>query len=446
MIPPFIARRIKLRSSLVRIVDNLGWLLAERAMHIVIGLLVGIWVARYLGPEQFGLVNFASAFVALFGTFAVLGLKGIVVRDVVRHPETSGATLGTAAALHVIGGLFAFAAVFWTIQLVRPDDAQARLVGVILGAALLFKVSDVAEYWFEAKVQSKYVVWARNSALLTIAAVKIVLILLQAPLIAFAWAMFAETALAASAVAAAFAIRGPPLRDLGARQRRARSLLKDSWPLIPAGLAISGYMTIDQIMLGQMIGDTAVGIYSAATRLSVIWYFIPAAVVASVFPALLKAKQRSESLYYERLQRLCDLMVILALTVAIPMTFLSEQIVMFLFGPAYEGSGAVLAIHIWASVFVFVGLAGGRWYLAENRQILTLQRTVVGFLLNVLLNLALIPGYGVLGAAIATIVSQGFVGLLFDAVQRETRSLFLIKIRALNVFDSIRRMFLRSSL
>jgi PST family polysaccharide transporter len=198
-------------------------------------------------------------------------------------------------------------------------------------------------------------------------------------------------------------------------------------------------MKIDQIMLGQMVGDQAVGIFSAATRISEVWYFIPMVVVSSIFPAILNAKEQSKELYHKYLQRLYALMVWMSIAVALPMTFLAIPLVEILYGKAYLESGIILSIHIWASVFVFLGVASSRWILAENRQILSLQRSLFGMLINVALNLLLIPLYGAIGAAVATVVAQFSVGMLFDVIQKETRPMFIMKIKAFNPCFIIRK-------
>jgi O-antigen/teichoic acid export membrane protein len=398
-----------------------------------VGMLVGVWIARYLGPEQFGLLSFAMAFTGLFGAIAALGLQGIVVRDIVRNPDCAQDTLGTAAVLQLIGGLVAYLLILIVIGSLRPDDALARGIVAVLGSMMLFNGSDIALYWFESHVQSKYVVWVQNGVFLAFAVIKVVLILQHAPLTTFVWAMFAEAAVVAALLLLMLSKRGLKLTTLRIGTERAKTLLKDSWPLLLSGAAIVIYMKIDQIMLGQMIGDEAVGIYSVALRLSEIWYFIPVMIVASVFPAILEAKKLSETQYYARLQKLYDLMVLLSVGVALPMTFLSTTIVTLLFGEAYAESGPVLAIHIWTAVFVFLGVASGKWFLAENRQILSFQRTALGAVVNVLLNLILIPGFGVIGAAMATVISQATAAWLFDLVQHETRSMFFMKIRSMNI-------------
>jgi len=286
-----------------------------------VGLVLGVWIARYLGPEQFGLFNFSTAFIGLFGAIAGLGLKDIVVRDIVRDPGSKEETLGTAAVLQFIGGLIAYGLILGTIFWLRPDDTLVKALVAILGSMMLFKASEVGVYWFESQVLSKYAVLAQNGSFLVFAAIKIGLILNNAPLTAFAWATMAEALMVALLLGVLLGLRGPRLHHLRITLERAKSLLKDSWPLMLSGIAIVIYMKIDQIMLGQIVGDEAVGIYSAAVRVSEVWYFVPVMIAASVFPAILEAKKRSEAQYYQRLQRLFDLMVWLSVIIALPMTF-----------------------------------------------------------------------------------------------------------------------------
>ena len=298
---------------------------------------------------------------------------------------------------------------------------------------MLFRFSDVALYWFESQVLSKYIVWIQNSCFLIFAVIKVGLILSHAPLLAFAWATAAEALLVAVLIFLMLGLRGPKLQQLRFSLLRAKSLLTDSWPLLLSGMAIMVYMKIDQIMLGQMLGDDAVGIYSAAVRISEVWYFIPVMIVASVFPAILEAKKRDEAQYIQRLQRLYDLMVWLSVAIALPMTFVSTPIVVALFGSAYAESGPVLAIHIWASVFVFLGVASSQWFVAESRQILSLQRTLLGAIVNVIMNFILIPSFGPIGAAISTVVAYAIAAFLSDAVQAETKGMFAMKLNSMNI-------------
>jgi O-antigen/teichoic acid export membrane protein len=434
IVPAFLLRRIAHRPNLVKIVDNIGWLFFDKVLRMGVGLLVVVWIARYLGPDQFGLFNFVSAFVGMFGAVAGLGLQSIVVREIVRDPACKEETLGTAAVLQLLGGLLAYGCVLGSIFLLRPEDTLAQLLVAILSSIMLFRFTDVALYWFESQVLSKYIVWVQNGCFLIFAVIKVGLILSNAPLLAFAWAIVAEALIVAVLVIFMLSLRGPKLQQLRFSLLRAKTLMADSWPLLLSGMAIMVYMKIDQIMLGQMLGDDAVGIYSAAVRISEVWYFIPMMIAASVFPAILEAKKRDEAQYLQRLQRLYDLMVWLSVAIALPMTFLSTPIVLALFGSAYAESGPVLAVHIWASVFVFLGVASSQWFVAENQQILSLQRTLLGAVINVILNFILIPHLGPLGAAVATVVAYAIVTFLSDAAQAETREMFAMKLNSLNIF------------
>jgi len=442
--PVFVRRRLAHRPNVVKILDNIGWMFIDKLLRMGVGLFVGVWVARYLGPDQFGSLSFATAFVSLFGAGAGLGLQGIVVRDIVRDPASKEVILGTAAVLKVFGGLLAYALMLTTILWLRPDDFLAKALVAIVGSTLLFQGSQVSLYWFESQVMSKYAVWVQIGSFLVFAAMKVALIINNAPLVAFAWATMAEALSVSLLLLVTFGLRGPRLGQLRVSLPRAKRLLTDSWPLLLSGIVIMIYMKIDQIMLGQMVGNDAVGIYSAAVRISEVWYFIPAIIVASVFPAILEAKERSEKQYYQRMQHLYVLAVWLSVGIAVPMSFLSTPIVTLLFGGSFAASGLVLAIHSWALVFVFFGVVSNRWFVAENRQFLGFQRTLCGAIVNVLLNLFLIPKFGPSGAAAATLVAQFSVGFLFDSFQKETRRIFLMKLSGFSlqrIFMALRRIY-----
>jgi O-antigen/teichoic acid export membrane protein len=428
----FIFRPIAHRPNLVKIVHNISWLFFDKILRMGVGFFVGVWIVRYLGPEQFGLLSFATAFTALFGAFATLGLQGIVVRDIVRNPNCAPETLGTTAILQLIGGIATYLLVLVAITYLRPDDSIARTIVAMLGSTMLLKASEISVYWFESKVLSKHIVWVKNGVFLVFAIVKVILILQQASLNAFVWTMLAEAVVVAIILLGVLSKYGVLLTKFRVSIKRAKSLLKDSWPLLLSSVSITIYLQIDKIMLGHMIGDGAVGIYSVALLISELWYFIPTVIVASTFPAIIESKKRSEKQYYARLQKLFDLMIVISVGLALLTTFLSTSIVILLFGEAYRDAGIILSIHIWAAVFVFLGVASSQWFLAEGRQVLSLQQTVIGAFMNVALNLWLIPVYGAVGAALATLISHSVAAFFADLIYKETRKIFSMKVRALN--------------
>jgi len=432
-----IRKSFELRPNLIKIVENISWLLLDKFFRMGVGLIVGVWFARYFGPEKFGLFNYALAYVGLFTVLSGLGLQNIVVRDLVKYPSRKEEVLGTAGFMHLVGGVGAYGACLSVMLWLRQDDMLSVILVAILGLMLLTNASEIAQYWFESQVLSKYVVWVRNVVFAVFAIVKVILILNNFSLIAFAWTAVMELFVGGVLMLVALNWHGVKFKKMTVSINRAKLLILDSWPLLLSGIATVLYMKIDQIMLGQMIGDRAVGIYSAATRISEIWYFLPVGIVASVFPSILNAKTQDSSLFNERLQRLYCLMVWLAFVVAFPLTFGSKFIVTTLYGEAYAIAGSVLAIHVWASVFVFLGIAGSSWFIAENKQILGLQRTVAGAVINIILNIILIPRYHEIGAAYATLVAQMCVCLLYDVLIKETRPMFWMKIKAFNPFVMI---------
>lgn len=429
-LPGSLYAKIERRPNLLKILNNTAWLFSDKLLRAGLGLFVGVWVARYLGPEDFGLLSFAVAFVSLFSALSTLGLPGIVVRDIVSDPKGSVETLGSACVLQIVGGIIAFFAVLMLISILRPHDRSTLGVVTIIGLTLLLKGSESIKSWFESQVQSKYTVWAESSVFVVIAVIKMGFVLLGASLLAFVWITFVEGLMATIVLLAMYEWVGGGLRAWRFSLTRAHTLLQHSWPLILSGLAVMVYMRIDQIMLGQLLNDKAVGIYSAAVRISEAWYFIPMAIVGSVFPAILEARKSGEPLYLEKFQKLYDTLTVIALVVAIPVTFLADQIVVTLFGQEYLEAGTILSIHIWTALFVFLGVASGKWFLAENLQLLALHRVLWGVGVNIGLNMIWIPQYGGIGAAVATLVSQAVAALLIDVVHKETRFMFWMKLRA----------------
>jgi len=437
IIPSFIRRKIEHRPDLRRVVSNVGWLFFDKILRMGVGLFVGVWVARYLGPEQFGLFSFAIALVSLFGAFVVLGLPSIVVRDIVRNPSGKEVTLGTAAFLQLIGGVLSYAVLLACVFWLRTDDSLAILIVAIVGGVILFKTADIAIYWFESQVQSKYTVWVQSCVFIFFAISKIVLILMNASVIGFAWVALGEAVVVSVFMLVFMGRRGVPLKSLKVRLARAKELLNDSWPLLLSSVAVAIYMKVDQIMLASMKGDEVAGIYSAALRISEIWYFVPMVICASIFPAMLEARSYDKKIYYQRLQYLFDVMVWLSIMAAVFTTFFSDWIVIFLFGTEYADAGLVLAIHIWGAIFVFLGVASGQWFITENLQFLSFQRALLGLLINVLGNIILIPSYGAIGAAISTILSQAVAAWISDALQPRTRRIFIMKSKSFSPFSII---------
>lgn len=421
----------KIDPNLRKIIGNTGWLFSEKIFQMGFGLLVGAWVARYLGTEKFGTLNYVIALVALLSPVAKLGLDQIVVRDIARDRNCKEDTLGTSFLLKLGASFLTLMLVLVTIATLKPGNSEVLWLTGIISAGTVFKSFDSIEYWFRSQVQAKYVVWARNSAYIAINIVKIILIQLQAPLVTFAIALAVEQVLAAVGMIIAYQLTGNLIRAWKVNWVRIRSLLKDSYPLILSGIVIAIYMRIDQIMLGQMVGEAAVGVYSVAVKISELWYFIPNAIINSVFPSIVQAKEAGDAVYYKRLQKIFNLLVTMSYIFAIATTFLAPYIINLLYGKQYAEAAGILTISIWAGVFVSLGLARETWLTTEGLMKFSAATTAVGAVVNILLNSLLIGRYGATGAAIATVIAQMFASYLAGAFYPQTWAIFVRQTKAL---------------
>jgi O-antigen/teichoic acid export membrane protein len=431
-------KQLRSRQGFMRYFKNTSWLFAEKILRMIVGLFVGIWVARYLGPEQFGLFSYAQSFVGLFVAIAGLGLDGIIVRELVKDESKRDALLGTAFRLKVIGAFLVLIALAVAVNQSQQDSLTTLLIFTI-ASATVFQSFNVIDFYFQAKVLSKYVVYANIISLLISSIIKVGLILNEAPLLYFAYSVLFDSFVLACGFIYFYRHNKLLLSGWYFDKKLAKGLLKDSWPLILSGLVISIYMKVDQIMIKEMISVEAVGQYAAAVKISEAWYFIPMVIASSLFPAIIDAKKQSEALYYARLQKLYDLMVWMAIAIALPMTFLSDWVVNLLYGEQYNQAGSVLMIHIWTGVFVFLGVASGKWFTTENLQMLAFRRTFYGMVMNVVLNFILIPKYGAQGAAVATLISQIIAAYLSDLLNDKTKKMFIMKTKSFLMVSLIKK-------
>jgi PST family polysaccharide transporter len=417
-----------------RIAGNTVWLVIDRLVRMGLGVVVTVWVARYLGPAEFGSFNFAVSFVALFATLTTLGLDNIILREIVLDGSKAPEILGTGFSLRIAGSILAPLIAMLTVRLIQPNDRVAILLVSLMSIGLVFQSFDTIDFYFQSQVQSKLTVWAKNSAFLLMAGFRVLLIHLKAPLWTFAAAQVTELALGAAGLVVAYQWSGGRLSLWRARKQRAIELLTQSWPVILSGMAIMIYMRIDMVMLKVMQGDKATGIYAAATRVSEVWYFIPSAIVTSVSPAIIRARDNPD-LYYGRIGKLFTLMTALAVIIGSGIALSSHWIIHTLYSDAYMAAAPVLAVHVWASVFVFLGVAQAPWDFSENLLKLGFYRTLAGAIANVLINLVLLPKYSSMGAAIATVVSYAVSSVFANAFSSATRPIFFMQMRSFVLAD-----------
>ena len=274
MLDKLAALHQKLGAGMGLLIGNLVWLVSDLILPMGLGLWVGVWVATYMGPTQFGLLNYAIGFVSLFASATTMGLDTLVARDIARDPECQEETLGTALILQLAGGIITLLLAVTAIALVNPKDSLTLWLVGMVAAGTMFQSCETINFWFQSQVQSQYTAVAKNFVSLLVAGIRIGLILVQAPVIAFAWATLAEVALAGLAIALVYQSRGNNFKLWRVSWQRGKQLLQESGSLVLSSLAIFIYSKIDMIRLGS-VDQTELGYYAAAVKLSEICDLLP---------------------------------------------------------------------------------------------------------------------------------------------------------------------------
>ncbi|MBI1283652.1 MAG: oligosaccharide flippase family protein [Thiobacillus sp.] len=419
---------------------NLNWLFADRILRIVGSLVIGIWVARYLGPGNFGLLNFALSFVALFGMVGRLSIDQVAVRELTKFPEREKEILGSTFRLKLWGSLAATVLVLPAAWLAQPDNPLFLLLVAIMAFGILFNALDAIDIFYQARVLSKYVVQARSIAFLILSAIRVGLIFGNFSVLWFALASTMEIALYAGLLV--WIYRHKEGRGSGWNWQRstARHLIKDGWPLIAGSLLFILHTRIDQVMIGQMLGEVHVGLYSAAISISEAWMFVPVLIVQAVMPYFVQLRESDPTGYRHRLIQLYSAMFWAGVAVGIITMLIGQRAIVFLFGEAYSGASAPLVLIIWTGIFVAQALVRGIWVISENLQLFRLFSSLIAVPINIVLNLFWIQKYGIEGAAAASLISIGVGTWLVPLIFKPMRQSNLDMMRSMNP----RYLFVRS--
>lgn len=410
---------------------NTSWLFIDRVVRLGAVFVTGIAVAKALGPEQFGVLNYASGFVGLFFALTTMGLDEIVVRDLVRHPGRRDEILGSSALLKLLGALVLVTAVFIG-TFVNHMDRTKTLMVMIIAAAELLKPAMVVEYYFLA--QHKAAKYAQVNMFQTLAACgfRVLLIVLDAPLVWFAWSYVVEMLVYVAFSAIYYQSEGLLVRAWRSTAPMVKELLQQSWPLIVFGLGLYVQAKIDQVMifdvlkhtLGEKQANEEAGQYAAALKMIEALGFLPVIVQKALAPAITRAKLEDTAKYEDRLLNQYRLMFILFLITAIPLYFLAEWVVVLFYGAKYAAAGHLLSLFAIRLLFTNMGVAKSSFITNENLFRYALITSLVGAGLNVAMNYFLIPQYRSGGAIIATIGSFFVSIFLLDLFFKEARRNF----------------------
>ncbi|QMU60301.1 MAG: oligosaccharide flippase family protein [Gammaproteobacteria bacterium] len=416
------------RENVRKILANSSWLFVEKAIRLVVGLGVGILVARYLGVEQYGMLSYAIAIVALFSSISSLGLDVIVVKELVEKDSLSD-IVDTAFVLKLSAGFVGYFFVLISIVLLKDLYDPTTVLVIIIALTIPFKSFEIIDLCFQAEMLSKYSVFVRSATYLIMALVRVFLVVMQSTLVMFAIVMTIESIIATIGMYWIFKKRGSS--SLGLKNFNtslAKELLMNGWPMALSAIFVLINMEVDKIMIGGLYGNFEVGYYAIATKLSQIWYFIPMVIGMSVFPTLISKRNSSVKLFKLKLQKIYSFLTLSAVIISTPFILFSDQIVITLFGDQYMSSGKMLAIHIMSLIFIFHISMRARVFLLEG--LVKFIAIDYGMLvaINIILNLLLIPSYGGIGAAIASLLSwfvSAIFSPLFNSKASESVQMFL---------------------
>lgn len=411
-------------------------------MRLILNFFVTVAVIRYLGPYEFGVYSYAISFYGLFVAFVSLGMESISIRELIKYPEKRDEILGSVFYSQLLGALLSISLIALTL-FISNEDINTSFLILIISVSSFFQTFSVIDYYFRSKVTAKYSVFVLSISIFLVAIIKFTLIFIKAPLLYFIVAYAFEFLFNATGYTIIYHSQKLKIKAWKFDKKLALSLLKDSWPLILSGVVVSIYVKVDQVLIKNMLTVKDVGIYAAAVRLSESWYFIPIAISNALFPAIVNAKSIGKELYLSRIQKLYDILAWIAIVISVLVSFFSVEIINILYGTKYLASAPILTIYIWAGISVFLGVASSQFLITENFTKISFLRTLLGMIVNVVLNLLFIPKYGIIGSAYATLISYTiatFSIIMFKGTSYQF-IMMLKSITFINLFASIKNLW-----
>jgi PST family polysaccharide transporter len=418
------------------LLSNSAWSLLSQGARVGTLAVVTIALSRHFGPQRFGSLAFGLAFVRIFAVVAAFGLDRLLVRRLAENPEQAEGTLRLAFRLKLFLALASYATLLALAFLIDPRARLTVAIVALAGAGLLCQPCDVFDLHFQSENRFRLSFFGRTIPILLSTGIKLAALFAGAPLLVFAALETVEAILVGAALWLLH--RQQRLRSQTARQPVVeinwRRLLGDGLPLLLGSLAVMIYMRTDVLMLGKMAGFKAAGIYCAAAQITEACALVPLAFAPALFPILVRWRKLGPRYYKQQFGRLFLGAALTGFAVSLLLTVVSRPVVLLLYGPQFLPAAKVLAIHGWATIFIFLGIVQSGYDITEGLTWAATQRATLGAVMNIGLNFILIPRYGATGAAIATLISYGCSAFLLNLARKPTRQIFALQLRALLLF------------
>lgn len=401
----------------------------EQVARLGMLMVVGIFVARHLGREGFGFYSYILSYVSIFTYISTLGLKNIVQRDLVKADSNNSSYMGSAFILHLIGAGTSVLIIFLSLFLF-DQSFETKLYILGFSATLFFNSFQVIEYYFHAKLIARYTVISRLISALLSNILKIYFIATDSDVVWFLFATGIEFVFTSVLFLVAAKLKSLKFREWKFNKSIAVKLFGESKFLVLSGVIAAIYLKIDQLMITNMMDNSANGDYAAAVRLSESWYFIPIVLSNSILPSIVYAKDKEERFYHKRLQQMHDIFAWIAIPMAIIISFSSGWLIELVYTNKFEAAAEVLSVHIWAAIFIFIGMASDKWLIIEKKYKIAFNRNWIGAVSNIVLNMFLIPAYGIIGAAYATLISYSIASYFAHLIFPSTRVIFWMQTKS----------------
>lgn len=402
-----------------KVVKNAGWIIGGRLANKLLAFLVGILTARYLGPNNYGLINYAAAYTTFFASLCTLGINSIIIKNFVDHPDEEGKTIGTSLLLRAASSFLSAVMIVGIVCFVDGDEPLTIAVVALSSIGLIFQIFDTLNYWFQSRLQSKFSTIASLISYIVVSAYKIILLVCGKNVMWFAVASSLDyIVLSAFLLIAYFADGG---KRFSFSFSKAKELLKSSSSFIVSGIMVSIYASTDKLMLKQMLDESSVGHYSLASSISVTWAFLLTAVIDSVYPEIVRAYGTDKRGYERKNRQLYSIVIYVSVIMSSLICIFARPIVGILYGDSYLPAVQPLRIIVWYTCFSYLGVARNAWIVCENLQKYLKYLYMSAAVINVVLNFFLIPIWGASGAAFASLVTQMSTTVLLPALIRPLR-------------------------
>lgn len=417
------------------VVKNSIWLLLDKFIRLFGGLLVGAWIARYLGPEDYGLMNFAISFSTIFISFSMLGIDNLVVRELSKNTINLNNLLGTAVKIRNVGSILSAIIAIISAYLFYGDNVLFVYMVTIFMVTNIFQSMDVITLFYQSKIKSEVVVKNKLLVYIIISIIKIIFIKINATVISFILLTSIELILGMILVLRWFILNEKnSIKKWKFSFNIAKKLLSEGWMLAISNLSIIIFMKSDQIFLGGLVGNKEVGIYSIAVLVSNILYSVPMIITSSILPKLTQFyKDRIK--YRKYSEKIFMLMVIYSYIVIGLIYIFIDKFIMFLYGSEYVLSGDIIKIHSLTLLVVSIGCIRGCMYIVEGKTKILSIITITGGALNIILNYILINKYGIYGAAYAALISQSFVNYFSGFFYKSLYEILILQTKSIILFD-----------